>query len=166
MGWQYNVRLYEPDILKEGSMKNLTKFLVIIAIGVVITIGLAGCASTTNAGRYDNTSPVENDCTLVVGKEGDTMITKFDNQTVSWQGSPTNMLFGANYFIIAVPVGEHTLSGGPTTSVQGLLVWRMRPRQNSSLKREKHILSRWFPETSRLARERYKVSLLFRQTHR
>jgi hypothetical protein len=91
----------------------------IFAVLLLVLMVLAGCATTTNAGRYDNTSPEQNDCTLVVGKEGNTMITKFDGQTVSWQGSPTNMLFGANYFIIAVPAGEHTLSGGPTTNVQG-----------------------------------------------
>jgi hypothetical protein len=82
-------------------------------------IWAAGCTTTTNAGRYDNTAPEENDRTLVIGKEGDTMIAKLDNQTVSWKSTPTNMLFGADYCIIAVPAGGHTLSEGPTTTVQG-----------------------------------------------
>jgi hypothetical protein len=34
------------DKVEEGSMKNLTNFLKIITIGVIILIGLAGCEST------------------------------------------------------------------------------------------------------------------------
>jgi hypothetical protein len=76
-----------------------------LAAGLVLT----GCV--TNADRFDSSTPPEDDCVLVVGRSRDTLITRIDNQTVSWLGRKVYGLFDGS-FIIRVPSGEHMITGG------------------------------------------------------
>jgi hypothetical protein len=98
-------------------MKNLYKFLGLIAIGAVIT--LASCATTAtprDGGRYDYSSPESEDCTLYIGALAVTEVSEFDGQKVSWKGGGGSNIFFIYSpnpaFAIRVPAGTHTLTGG------------------------------------------------------
>ena len=90
---------------------------MMLALGVVST----GCVSsrTVDAGRYDSTISESNEATLRIGEfQGQaysTMITRFDNQDVQWNGTQLATLGGLGrenvIFVIKVPAGAHTLTG-------------------------------------------------------
>jgi hypothetical protein len=101
------------------------KFVIVgftLALGLLIT----GCA--TNAGRYDQNSPIENDCTLVLpgsptGIGPIPHITSFDGIPVDWKGGFAVIIgiMPGKEFRIQIPAGKHTLIGSSHTivAVQG-----------------------------------------------
>jgi hypothetical protein len=99
--------------MRRFVMKNKLFFGMIVCMTLAIGFMTVGCA--TNAGRFDSTTPPEADCVLVVGKTADTLITRFDNQTVSWLGKKAFVFFDGS-FIIRVPAGEHMITGGNADS--------------------------------------------------
>jgi hypothetical protein len=103
---RYGEAILEGDFTMKRKLFSIAGTLaVLLASGLV----LAGCA--TSAGRYDNSSPPELDSVLVIGKTTNTMVTRFDNQTVSWAGGKVYGIFDGSY-TISVPSGEHMLTGG------------------------------------------------------
>jgi hypothetical protein len=92
---------------------NIKKIVfVFLAMGSLF----AGCA--TNARRYNQASPVENDCTLVLngsltGLDPVPHIISFDGTPVNWHGG-FGVIIGAipgENFRIKIPAGEHILIG-------------------------------------------------------
>jgi hypothetical protein len=85
-------------------------------LAMVFGFALTGCA--TNAGRYDPSSPPENDCTIIL--EGGsvatevTKITNFDGTSVDWRSKYEGIavsLQRVGDFVISIPSGTHTLTG-------------------------------------------------------
>jgi hypothetical protein len=95
-------------------MANKKIMLGMLAV-LVLGMALMGCA--TNAGRYDNNSPAENDCKIILdgGSWGTelTKITSFDGNVVDWRskaGVLAQMLQFTGPFSISIPAGEHSLT--------------------------------------------------------
>jgi hypothetical protein len=102
-------------------MANKKKCLGMLGILLALGFVLGSCATTklVDAGRYDATISESDEATLRIGELGgqpySTMITRFDNQDVQWNGTQVASAFGfgrENYlFVIKVPAGAHTLTG-------------------------------------------------------
>jgi hypothetical protein len=98
-------------------MKKFTKKNFFVFSGLVLTFLLFVGGCVTNVGRYDQTGPVENDCTLVLNGslmgESIIRITSFNGKPVDWKGDfgiPLGIWPGKN-FHVQIPAGEHTLTG-------------------------------------------------------
>jgi hypothetical protein len=100
-----------------GGVRKMKKKALLVG-AVVVALALAGCA--TNAGRFDSTTPPEEDCTLLIGKSYATLVTRFDNQTVSWLGQKVYGFLDGS-FVIQVPAGEHMITGGEPDPASGNL---------------------------------------------
>jgi hypothetical protein len=108
-------------------------FGILGALAVLLAPGLvlAGCATTSDAGRYDYASPEEDDSVIVILPGSyPTLITEFDGQAVSWRAA-TTLAFFSESFRIRVPSGEHTLTGGTENSQRpGELVFTTSTKYN------------------------------------
>jgi hypothetical protein len=87
-------------------------------LALVLSFVLAGisCASVSDAGRYDYSTPETQDSVLLLGSNGTIYVSEFDGQTVSWKASTD---FGGIFktsFRIRIPAGTHTLTGGVENS--------------------------------------------------
>ena len=74
----------------------------------------AGCATTVDGGRYDHTIELEKEAALLVGGGNfPTIITKFDDQPVQWNGGRGGIYNMTTYtYKIRIPAGTHTITGG------------------------------------------------------
>jgi hypothetical protein len=94
-------------------MKSRIFGLGMLVLALAFGMTLIGCASTTNAGRYDTGSPAGQDCTIVVSGAGflgeATRVIKFDDQTVDWKGKYNIIFQSVGDFQISIPAGKHTL---------------------------------------------------------
>jgi hypothetical protein len=122
----YTEHIYKFDGGKDRKgIFQMKKNKLGILLAAALTFGLMSisCATTktgTDAGRYDYTSPEDQDAVIVVGSGSyNVCITKFDDDVVSWVGGqgtvdPFDMLIHGKdgSFRIRIPAGMHTVTGG------------------------------------------------------
>jgi hypothetical protein len=68
---------------------------------------LSMTACVTNKGMFDDSIPVEEQCTLEI--PGTLTVRQFDNTTVSWKAGFWAQAFGVGKAVVQIPTGEHTL---------------------------------------------------------
>jgi hypothetical protein len=104
-------------LMKKRGIVILGLLAVVLALGFM----LSGCTSMSvvDGGRYDSTVAESKEATLRIGGSNSpfvspTVITRFDNQVVKWEGYHDMGLLVIQQdvvFVIKVPAGAHTLTG-------------------------------------------------------
>lgn len=106
-------------ILSGGSFMSKNKLcLITVALLAVIFTSCMSAPKNVEVGRYDYSTPQEQDAVLVIGGTTGCWITAFDDETVSWSPYYSSGLFSVTIqaYQIGIPSGTHKLTGGLPSS--------------------------------------------------